>query len=105
MPTGSRGGRFDADEDIWLGMQFQGGVATFDEKTEKFQPWRLPPELPGDHVRLHEVRRAHHNLDGTVGCAVIACCASTRRPVQSRNTYFHGARISGGFSWITRRCR
>lgn len=37
-PTGSLALRFDKDENLWLGMQFQGGVAKFDRKTEKFRP-------------------------------------------------------------------
>ena len=37
--------RFDRDENPWLGMQFQGGVAKFDRKTEKFQ--HVEP-APGD---------------------------------------------------------
>ena len=43
-PTGILGVRFDKDENIWMGMQFQGGIAKFDRKTEKFQTWSLPPE-------------------------------------------------------------
>src|SRR5262249_39831548 len=50
MPTGVLAVRFDEDENIWLGMQFQGGVAKFDKKTTQFQTWSLPPELNGDHV-------------------------------------------------------
>src|SRR6516162_2155958 len=33
MPTGILAVRFDEDENIWLGMQFQGGIAKFDKKT------------------------------------------------------------------------
>ena len=39
--------RFDEDENPWLALQFQGGIAKFDKKTEKFQTWSLPPELNG----------------------------------------------------------
>jgi streptogramin lyase len=58
--------RFDEDENIWLGMQFQGGVAKFDQKTEKFQTWSLPPNLNGDHVQINQVSPEHHNVDGKV---------------------------------------
>src|SRR5207245_10821242 len=34
-PTGSMAVRFDEDENLWLGMQFQGAVAKFDQKTAK----------------------------------------------------------------------
>jgi virginiamycin B lyase len=66
LPTGSLAVRFDEDENIWLGMQFQGGVAKFDKKTEKFQTWSLPPELNGDHVQINQVSPEHHNVDGKV---------------------------------------
>ena len=66
MPTGSLAVRFDEDENIWLGMQFQGGVAKFDKKTEKFQTWSLPPELNGDYVQVNQVSPEHHKVDGKV---------------------------------------
>ncbi|PYT02802.1 MAG: hypothetical protein DMF60_20260 [Acidobacteria bacterium] len=66
MPTGSLAVRFDEDENVWLGMQFQGGVAKFDKKTEKFQTWSLPPELNGDHVQINQVSPEHHRVDGKV---------------------------------------
>lgn len=65
-PTGSLALRFDEDQNLWLGMQFQGGVAKFDKKTEKFQTWSLPPELNGDHVQINQVSPEHHHVDGKV---------------------------------------
>ena len=65
-PTGVLAVRFDEDENIWLGMQFQGGIAKFDKKTEKFQTWSLPPELNGDHVQINQVSPEHHKVDGKV---------------------------------------
>jgi streptogramin lyase len=66
MPTGILGVRFDEDEDVWLGMQFQGGVGRFDRKTESFQTWSLPPELNGDHVQINQISADHHKVDGKV---------------------------------------
>ena len=66
MPTGVLAVRFDEDENVWMGMQFQGGVAKFDRKTEKFQTWSLPPELNGDHVQINQVSADHHKVDGKV---------------------------------------
>src|SRR5215813_7490923 len=66
MPTGSLAARFDEDENIWLGMQFQGAVAKFDRKTEKFQTWSLPSELNGDYVQINQVSPEHHKVDGKV---------------------------------------
>ena len=65
-PTGILGMRFDRDENLWMGMQFQGGIARFDQKTEKFQTWSLPPELNGDHVQLNQVSPDKHHVDGKV---------------------------------------
>ncbi len=66
LPTGSLALRFDKDENLWLGMQFQGGIAKFDRKTEKFQTWSLPPELNGDHVQINQVSPEHIQVDGKV---------------------------------------
>jgi virginiamycin B lyase len=65
-PTGSLALRFDEDENLWLGMQFQGGVAKFDRKTEKFQTWSLPPELNGDYVQINQVSPEHSRVDGKI---------------------------------------
>jgi streptogramin lyase len=65
-PKGILGMRFDEDENPWLAMQFQGGIAKFDRKTEKFQTWSLPPELNGDHVQINQVSPGHHKVDGKV---------------------------------------
>jgi virginiamycin B lyase len=65
-PTGVLGVEFDRDENVWMAMQFQGGVAKFDPKTEKFQTWKLPPELDGDHVQLNQLAPEHSHVDGKV---------------------------------------
>jgi virginiamycin B lyase len=65
-PTGILGMRFDRDENPWLAMQFQGGIAKFDRKTEKFQTWSLPPELNGPHVQVNQVSPERSYIDGKV---------------------------------------
>ena len=65
-PTGILGVRFDRDENLWLGMQFQAGVAKFDRKTETFQTWSLPPELNGPHVQINQVSPDRSHIDGKV---------------------------------------
>jgi streptogramin lyase len=65
-PTGILGVRFDRDENIWLGMQFQGGIAKFDRKTETFQTWSLPAEFNGPHVQINQVGPARSYVDGKV---------------------------------------
>jgi virginiamycin B lyase len=65
-PTGILGVRFDKDENPWLGMQFQGGIAKFDRKTETFRTWSLPAELNGPHVQINQVSPDRSHLDGKV---------------------------------------
>jgi streptogramin lyase len=66
LPTGILALRFDRDENLWLGMQFQGGIAKFDKRTEKFQTWSLPPDLNGDYVQINQVSPEHAYVDGKV---------------------------------------
>jgi virginiamycin B lyase len=65
-PTGILGVRFDKDENLWLGMQFQGGIARFDRKTETFQTWSLPAGLNGPHVQINQVSPDRSHVDGKV---------------------------------------
>ncbi|HEY7388136.1 MAG TPA: carboxypeptidase regulatory-like domain-containing protein [Bryobacteraceae bacterium] len=66
LPTGILALRFDEDQNLWMGMQFQGGIAKFDKKTEKFQTWSLPPEINGDYVQVNQVSPEHSHVDGKV---------------------------------------
>jgi streptogramin lyase len=65
-PKGTLGMRFDEDENLWLALQFQGGIAKFDRRTETFQTWSLPPELNGDHVQVNQVSPERQRVDGKV---------------------------------------
>jgi streptogramin lyase len=65
-PTGSLALRFDKDQNLWMGMQFQGAIAKFDRKTEKFQTWSLPPEINGDYVQVNQVSPEYSHVDGKV---------------------------------------
>ncbi len=65
-PTGILAMRFDRDENPWLAMQFQGGIARFDRKTEKFRTWSLPPEFNGPHVQVNQVSPERSYVDGKV---------------------------------------
>ena len=66
MPTGILALRLDRDQNLWMGMQFQGGIAKFDRKTEKFQTWSLPAEINGDYVQINQVSADHDQVDGKV---------------------------------------
>lgn len=66
LPGGILALRFDEDENLWMGMQFQGGIAKFDKKAGTFQTWSLPPELNGDFVQVNQVSPEHSRVDGKV---------------------------------------
>ena len=66
LPSGILALRFDEDQNLWLANQFQGGIAKFDKRTEKFQTWSLPPELNGDYVQINQVSPEHSHVDGKV---------------------------------------
>ncbi|TMA86759.1 MAG: hypothetical protein E6J74_31130 [Deltaproteobacteria bacterium] len=65
-PAGALDLRFDPDQNVWLGMMYQGSIAKFDRKTQKFQTWNAPKFMENNEARLAMVDPAHINLDGKV---------------------------------------
>ena len=63
FPTGNLDLGIDREGHLLLGMMYQGGVARFDPKTEKFQIWQLPPERLKDDLQLNMVTNQAH-VDG-----------------------------------------
>ena len=66
FPTGALSVRFDRDSNLWLGMMFQGGIAKFDRKTEKFSTWSLPPEHNKDMTQVNMTSPGSSVVDGKV---------------------------------------
>lgn len=64
-PSGSLDLQFDQEENIWLSMMHQRGVAKFDRKTQKFQTWAAP-EDPTDESWISMVMPWQHHVDGKV---------------------------------------
>ncbi len=64
-PTGMLDLEEDKDGQFWLGMMFQGAVARFDPKTEKFKIYSLPPEL-NDKVAQLDFVAVNYPVDGKV---------------------------------------
>ncbi len=60
---------FDEEQNLWIAMTFQGGIAEFDRKTEKFTMYKLPPEMDGDYREFTFVAPNHHEVDGKVWIA------------------------------------
>ena len=65
-PLGELALRPDQDGNLWVGMMYQGAVAKFDRKTEKFQTWSLPPEDNKDYTQINQVDAMHSKVDGKV---------------------------------------
>ncbi len=57
----------DDDQNLWIAMTFQAGVAKFDRKTsEKFTIYKLPPEMDGDYREFTFAAASHSKVDGKV---------------------------------------
>jgi virginiamycin B lyase len=65
-PTGMLGLRTDKDSNMWIGMMYQGAIAKFDPKAEKFQIFNLPPEMNKDMTQVNMVRAESAGIDGKV---------------------------------------
>jgi virginiamycin B lyase len=65
FPSGNLDLGVDRDGNLLLGMMYQGGIAKFDRKTEKFQIWQLPPERLRDDSQINMVTNQAH-IDGKV---------------------------------------
>jgi virginiamycin B lyase len=65
-PTGMLGLRTDKDSNMWIGMMYQGAIAKFDPKAEKFQIFNLPPEMNKDMTQVNMVRAESAGIDGKI---------------------------------------
>jgi virginiamycin B lyase len=65
-PTGTLSVRFDKDQNLWLGMMYQAGIAKFDKKTETFQVWNIPPDLNKANTQINMTSPMHIGVDGKV---------------------------------------
>ncbi|OFV94856.1 MAG: hypothetical protein A3H28_04705 [Acidobacteria bacterium RIFCSPLOWO2_02_FULL_61_28] len=65
-PTGALDIGFDAEGNIWLAMMYQGVLARFDPKTQKFETWKSPKFGQGDAARTAMVAPGRLNVDGKV---------------------------------------
>jgi virginiamycin B lyase len=60
FPVGTLNLEFDKDDNPWIGVMYQGSIAKFDKKTEKFTEWSTPKEWDTDADQL-----GHLALTGT----------------------------------------
>ncbi|HXQ52541.1 MAG TPA: carboxypeptidase regulatory-like domain-containing protein [Stellaceae bacterium] len=66
FPKGLLDLEFDKDNNLWLGMMLQAGVAKFDRKTHQFQVFALPPAINGDGAQQAMVVPYRASVDGKV---------------------------------------
>jgi streptogramin lyase len=66
FPVGALSLRLDADENLWLGMMFQGGIAKFDRTRETFQTWSVPPDFNKDMTQINMASPQRSSVDGKV---------------------------------------
>ena len=65
-PTGMLDLEPDTHGNLWLALMYQGGVAKFDRKTEKFKIWAIPPDMNHDATQQSMVMPGRSDVDGKV---------------------------------------
>lgn len=65
-PVGGLGLQTDRDDNLWLGMMYQGAIAKFDPRTEKFQTWNAPPDYQKDMTQINMAAPQRSYVDGKV---------------------------------------
>lgn len=66
FPMGTLDLQLDKDENLWVSLMYQGGIAKFDRKSEKFQIYKLPDEFQKDHTQESMVSASSSHVDGKV---------------------------------------
>jgi streptogramin lyase len=66
FPKGLLDLELDKDNNLWVGMMLQGGIARFDRATHQFQTFALPPALNGNGAQQAMVVPYRDSVDGKV---------------------------------------
>lgn len=66
FPMGTLDLQLDKEENLWISLMYQGGIAKFDKKTQKFQVYPVPKEWQGDHTQQSMVSPNNWHVDGKV---------------------------------------
>jgi len=66
FPQGTLDLNLDMDQNLWVSLMYQGGIAKFDRKTEKFQVYPVPKEWQGNHTQQSMVSPVNSHVDGKV---------------------------------------
>jgi virginiamycin B lyase len=65
-PVGSLDMVFDKEENVWMGTMYQGSLAKFDRKTQKFQTWGSPTFKERDEARIAMIMPINNGVDDVV---------------------------------------
>ena len=65
-PLGALSIRMDRDENMWLGLMYQGAIAKLDTKTEKLELWNAPPEWNRPNTQINMTSPMNVGVDGKV---------------------------------------
>ena len=63
-PIGLLSIRMDREENMWLGLMYQGAVGKLDTKTEKLQTWSAPPEWNRPNTQINMTSPMNVGVDG-----------------------------------------
>ncbi len=66
FPVGTLDLEFDKDDNPWVGVMYQGAIAKFDKKTEKFQEWTTPKEWDTNMDQLGHIALTGTPVDNKV---------------------------------------
>ena len=66
FPMGTLDLQLDKDENLWVSLMYQGGIAKFDRKSEQFQVYPVPKEWQGNGTQQSMVSPANSHVDGKV---------------------------------------
>jgi streptogramin lyase len=66
FPQGTLDLNLDKEQNVWVSLMYQAGVAKFDRKAEKFQIYPVPKEWQGDHTQQSMVSPVNSHVDGKV---------------------------------------
>ena len=65
-PNGSLSIRFDRDQNIWLGMMYQGAIGKYDTKSGKLETWPAPPQWNRPNTQINMTSPMNIGVDGKV---------------------------------------
>jgi streptogramin lyase len=66
FPQGTLDLQLDKEQNLWVSLMYQGGIAKFDRKTEKFQIYPVPKGWQGNHTQQSMVSPSNSHVDGKV---------------------------------------